>query len=202
MEIRKAGGRAAAAVAMVLLAGCQQGRYGGAGAAPAASPPVVSYAGNGVIEVVATEREPITNVEIVGPRGPLSSALSVHREDAGGGAGGGPPNPMSPGMQMLGFLPLLSFGVGYGSFHGNTFAGSGITFGIPPQAFVPGYYGGSAVAGGPPSSGLVRSTARVTLDEPAAYQRAWRQSVVRVRFGTDQAAPSQEFPAPDPGGRP
>ena len=193
-RIRRGGGPAA--LLAMTLAGCQGPADGGA--APATSPPAVSYAGNGVIEVVATDRQPITNVEVVGPRGALPSALSVHREDVGGSAGG-PVSPMSPGMQMLGFLPLLSFGVGYGSFHGNTFTGSGITFGLPPQAFVPGYYSGSAVAGGPPSSGIVRSTARLTLDDPAAYQREWRQSVVRVRFGTDQGAPAQEFPAPDPG---
>ncbi|MBL8836238.1 MAG: hypothetical protein JNL66_08340 [Alphaproteobacteria bacterium] len=189
------------AVAAMVLSGCQGGGYGGGAAAPAPSPPAVSYAGSGVIEVVATDRQPITDVEIVGPRGPLPSALSVHREDAGGTAtaGGGPPHPMSGGMQMLNFLPLLSFGVGYGRYGGGVFTGSGVAFGVPPQAFVPGYYGGSALAGGAPSSGMVRSTARVTLDEPAAYQREWRQSVVRVRFGTDQGASAQEFPAPDPG---
>ncbi len=201
-NVRSGPGAAGAALAIgaMVLSGCQSGGYGGGAAAPAARPPAGSYAGNGVIEVVATDRQPITDVEIGGPRGPLPSSMSVHREDAGGSAGGGgPPHPMSGGMQMLSFLPLLSFGVGYGSYRGGLFTGSGVTFGVPPQAFVPGYYGGSAVAGGAPSSGMVRSTARVTLDEPAAYQRDWRQSVVRVRFGTDPGSPTQELPAPDPG---
>jgi len=38
----------------------------------------------------------------------------------------------------------------------------------------------------------------VTLDEPAAYQRAWRQSTLRVRLGDPRTGPTQNLPAPEP----
>ena len=65
--------------------------------------------------------------------------------------------------------------------------------------FSPGYSsGGSAALGTPAPSGLYRSTARVTLDDPAAYQRSWRQSTVRVRLGDPRTGPTQDLPAPEP----
>jgi hypothetical protein len=58
--------------------------------------------------------------------------------------------------------------------------------------------GGSAAIGAPAPSGLYRSTARVTLDDPAAYQHAWRQSHLRVRMGDPRNGPTQDLPAPEP----
>ena len=42
----------------------------------------------------------------------------------------------------------------------------------------------------------MRSTARVTLDDPAAYERQWQNARVRVRFG--DATDATELPAPSP----
>jgi hypothetical protein len=198
---------------LAALAACQNssGIGGGGGSTPAAqrAAPSAHTVSEGVLEVSAVDPQPIVDVEVIGPHGPLSSALSVHREDAagqGGGSGGGPPHPMSTSGQLLGLLPLLSVGIG-----GFSFGGGGGSFGgvwLSPQgmyspyssAYAPG--GGSAAIGAPAPSGLYRSTARVTLDDPAAYQRDWRQSHLRVRLGDPRTGPTQDLPAPDPTVRP
>lgn len=186
---------------LAALAACQTAHgVGGSGASVPREAPTARYVSEGVIEVTAVDPQAISDVEVVGPRGQLTSALSVHREDAAGqSAGGGPPHPMSTAGQLLNFLPLLSIGIGAVSYSGGVGTGAGLWFSPPPQAFHPGYYSGSAVAGGTPApSGLYRSTARVTLDDPAAYQRGWRQATVRVRLGDPRTGPTQDLPAPEP----
>jgi hypothetical protein len=192
---------------LAALAACQNssGGAGGGSAAAQRAAPSARYVSEGVIEVTAVDPQPIVDVEVVGPSGPLSSALSVHREDAAGQqqGGGGPPHPMSTGGQLLGLLPMLAIGIG-----GFSFGSGGGSFGgvwLSPQGMYSPYSspysssgGGSAAIGAPAPSGLYRSTARVTLDEPAAYQRAWRQSTLRVRLGDPRTGPTQNLPAPEP----
>jgi hypothetical protein len=184
------------------LAACQNSPGGGGGGSASAqrAAPSARWAGDGVIEVSAVDPQPIVDVEVVGPQGPLSSALSVHREDAAGQAqGGGPMNPMSGGAQLLNLLPMLAIGIG-----GFSFGSGGGSYGgvfLSPQGLYSPYStagGGSAAIGAPAPSGLYRSTARVTLDDPAAYQHSWRQSHLRVRLGDPRTGPTQDLPAPEP----
>jgi len=191
-----------AAIGLVAtLAACQgaSGLGGGSAAVPRQAPSV-RYVSEGVIEVTAVDPQPISDVEVVGPRGTLTSALSVHREDAAGQAqGGGPVHPMSAAGQLLSVLPMIGLGIGGFSVGGGGFSGGGLWLSPSPAMFSPGYYSGSSVAGGAPApSGLYRSTARVTLDDPAAYQRSWRQATVRVRLGDPSTGPTQDLPAPEP----
>jgi hypothetical protein len=174
----------ALAALTLALAGCQGGGLGGLGGGSAPTTQV-SYAGNGAIEVVSTDPRPITRVEVVGPAGPIPATVSGHRETVD-------PNPYSAQMAQA---PLISpfFGVGFGAgrWSGSRFSGSGTFIGLPPYGF------GQPFAPGPPAGGEMRSTARVTFDDPAAYQRQWQNARVRVHFGDGDAQPT-ELPAPAP----
>jgi hypothetical protein len=94
--------------------------------------------------------------------------------------------------------PFVGFGFGSARWSRSTHSGSGVFFGVPPYGFRRPYpypYGGAAAAP-PPDGGAMRSTARVTLDDPAAYERQWQNARVRVRFG--DATDATELPAPSP----
>jgi len=193
--------RVVAAIGLLAaLAACQSAPGAGASGSAAVprQAPTVRYVSEGVIEVTAVDPQAISDVEIMGPGGALTSALSVHREDAAGQTqGGGPPHPMSTGAQLLSVLPMIAIGIGGFSFGGG-YSGGGLWLSPSPGMFSPGYSGGSAALGAPAPSGLYRSTARVTLDDPAAYQRSWRQATVRVRMGDPRTGPTQDLPAPEP----
>jgi hypothetical protein len=191
------------------LAACQSAPgAGGSASAPQRAAPSARYVSEGVLEVTAVDPQPISDVEIVGPRGPLTSALSVHREDAAdpNQGGGGPPHPMSTGGQLMSILPFI--GIGFGSFSygsGGFGVGHGGGLWLSPgmsTPYGPSYGAGSAALGQPAPSGLYRSTARVTIDDPAAYQRDWRQSHLRVRLGDPRTGPTQDLPAPAPNAAP
>jgi hypothetical protein len=193
--------RVAAAIGLLAALGaCQTAPVPGAGAAVPRQALEARYVSEGVIEVTAVDPLAISDVEVMGPRGVLTSALSVHREDAAGQTqGGGPPHPMSTGAQLLNLLPLIGIGIGGFSVGSGGFAGGGLWLSPSPGMLAPGTYSGSSIASGaPPPSGLYRSTARVTLDDPAAYQRGWRQATVRVRLGDPRTGPTQDLPAPEP----
>jgi hypothetical protein len=177
------------------LSGCQGGGVGGLGGprAAAQSSPQVAYAGNGVIEVVATDQRPM-RVELVGPSGPIAATVSVHRETID-------PNPYGSQVAQAPMIsPFVGFGFGSARWSRSTHSGSGVFLGVPPYGFRRPYpYGypyGSAAAAPPPDGGAMRSTARVTLDDPAAYERQWQTMRVRVRFG--DATDASELPAPSP----
>ncbi len=190
------------AVALALaspLAGCQGAGglpgLGGPGAAQPSTPGVVSYAGNGALEVVSTDPRPITRIEVIGPSGPIGATVSVHRETVD-------PNPY--GGQVAAAPPMVSpfFGVGFGTgrWSRSRYRGSGVYLGVPPYGVgrrypYPGAYQGYGAAP-EPRGGAMRSTARVTLDDPAAYERQWRNATVRVHYG--DAPDATDLPAPAP----
>jgi hypothetical protein len=182
------------AVALLALVGCQGA--GGLGGQAASAPPAqpvaqVSYAGNGAIEVVSTDPRPIARVEVIGPAGPIQATVSVHRETID-------PNPYGSQMAQGPVMsPYVGLGVGSSRWSRSHHVGSGVYFGMPPYGFGRPYpYGGYAAAP-PPDGGPMRSTARVTFDDPAAYERQWRNATVRVRFGDGQDA-TVDLPAPAP----
>jgi len=199
MDMAKAQSALAVAAALA-LGGCQ-----GLGALPlgpgpglgAAAPATqVSYAGGGALEVVSTDPRPITRVEVVGPAGPITASVSVHRETVDPTSGQSAMAPPPAG-------PSVGVGFGAGRWSRPRRSGSGVYLGVSPYGYprpfgYPGY--GPAYAPGygspDPGSGAMRSTARVTLDDPVAYERQWRSATVRVRFG-DDSTPT-ELPAPPP----
>jgi hypothetical protein len=185
---------AVALTAAAAVSGCQGGGLAVPGGPRAAAQvaPQVSYAGNGVIEVAATDQRPM-RVELVGPSGPLPASVSVHRETLD-------PDPYGTQLAQAPMIsPFVGFGLGSARWSRSTHSRSGVFFGVPPYGFRRPYgYGypyGSAAAR-PPDAGAMRSTARVTLDDPAAYERQWQTMRVRVRFG--DASDATELPAPPP----
>src|SRR5262249_13749729 len=150
------------------LAGCQGlGGPPSTGTAQQAAPQV-AYRGNGVIEVVATDQRPM-RVELVGPSGPVPSTVSVHRETID-------PNPYGSQVAQAPMIaPFGGFGVGGARWSRHGYSSSGVYFGVPPYGFRRSYgyaspYGVGGGAAPPPDGGAMRSTARVTLDDPAAYE--------------------------------
>jgi hypothetical protein len=183
-----------ALAAALAAAGCQgAGGLPGLGGRSAAAPTTqVSYAGGGALEVVSTDPRPITRVEVVGPSGPIPAAVSMHRETVdpypyGSQAAGGP---------LVG--PAFGFGFGAGRWSGSRFSRSGVYLGGPRFGFGRPYPYHGYGAAPDPGAGAMRTTARVTLDDPAAYERQWRGATVRVHFGDGPDAPTTDLPAPAP----
>ncbi|MGQ0662641.1 MAG: hypothetical protein ACT4P2_03440 [Pseudomonadota bacterium] len=148
------------------------------GACPAAPPPrslaprlALALADDGTaIEVVAVDRLGLTAAELIGPGGQRSRAGPIEREPVRAPA---LPTPAGVGVGVAGGSRGIDV--------------SGVIIELP--------IGGTA---SPPPT-LVRSRARFSVPDLAAYRRDWRSLVVRLTFGL---APGEvkraELPAPQP----
>ena len=92
--------------------------------------------------------------------------------------------------------PFVGVGYGAGRWSRSRASRSGVYYGPPPYGFHRPYGYPNYAAAPEPRGGAMRSTARVTLDDPAAYERQWRNATVRVHFGND--APATDLSAPSP----
>lgn len=123
------------------------------------------------VQILATDREPLTSAELVLPDGATVPASLIERDNANG----------------YGYRPAPSVGVGVGVFGGShSGVGTGISLGFP----VFGYDSGPD---------LVRSRARIPITDLDTYRQVWEKSIVRLRFGVAPSANVTEIPAPSPG---
>jgi hypothetical protein len=123
------------------------------------------------IQILATDRQPLTSAELVLPNGETVQASLIERDNANG----------------YEYRPAPSVGVGVGVFGGShSGVGTGISLGFP----VFGYDRGPD---------LVRSRARIPITDLDTYRQVWGQSVARLQFGTEPNANVMEIPAPSPG---
>lgn len=122
------------------------------------------------VQILATDREPLTSAELVLPNGTTVSASLIERDNANG----------------YGYRPAPSVGVGVfgGSRSG---VGTGISLGFPGY----GYYDEGPY--------FVRSRARIPISDLDTYRQLWAQSIVRLRFGAEPDANVTEIQAPSPG---
>lgn len=132
-----------------------------------------------VIEVKATNPQPLATAELIGPDGTVVAAAPGQLE------------PQIPTGSVFG--PTVGFGIFGGSSSG---VGTGVGIGVPV-----GGYGGYDGATVPPGE-LVRSRALILVPDMAAYRRDWEQSKVRLKFGAaGDDTMTADIPAPAPGGR-
>lgn len=136
----------------------------------------IARAGGPVIDVKASNRQPLASAELVDPTGRVLASAPGQLE------------PQMPAGYPFG--PSVGVGVFGGS--GGSF-GTGVGVGFPLSG-----YGTATV----PPGEFVRSRAYVLVPDIAAYRQIWQQSLVRLKFGT---APGDltvaDIPAPAPGGR-
>lgn len=143
---------------------------------PIATAPVTTSFATGApdtVEVQVTDRDPATQVELVAADGRVYPAYQILRDktiETGGGA--------SPSFG-------LGVGGGWGSWGGSG-VGTGIGIGIPLG-------GGGDYYRAP----AVRTTARIRIEDAAAYRAGWQGWKVRVHMGDDTGRVI-EMPAPKP----
>jgi hypothetical protein len=123
------------------------------------------------VEVQVTDRDAATQVELVAADGRVYPAYQILRDrtiETGGGGG-----------------PSFGLGVGggWGSW-GSSGVGTGVGIGIPLGGG--DYY----------QRYLVRTTARIRVEDAAAYRAGWQSWKVRVHMG--EAGRVIETPAPKP----
>jgi hypothetical protein len=139
----------------------------------ATAPVTTSFAAGDpdTVEVQVTDRDPATQVELVSADGHVYPAYQILRDRTIETGGGGGP----------------SFGVGVGSGWGS-WGGSGVSSGVGIGIPLGGgdYY----------QRELVRTTARIHVEDAAAYRAGWQSWKVRVHIG--EAGRVIEMPAPKP----